>query len=372
MSSAHIPRVGLWNKAKDLAKPLFKALGLGSLWGTLGEKYHWGTVFLNYVAMRSPLMRWMRIGIWPQALYVEGTNICNARCVFCAYPQMERAKSTMPMGEFKRVIGEFAAAGGAEVDLSPIVGDPFVDKHIFERMDFLMTLPGVRRFHFFTNAILMKPEYAERLLGYGSRLTIYCSFGGFDQPTYHQVMGVDKFVEAVDGIRTLIEAKRASDSKLGIQVNLRIPPGNAKGEFWDFIVKARDEGLITIDGIDAYDSWAGMIKESDLAVAGLAARPMPVKRGPCHRLVTSPVLLVDGRVNACACRDVEANLIIGDTKTESLADILSSPALQDLLDKHEREDFPEVCKRCTYYDSLYPAVMRGKSFPFWRRLVAGF
>jgi len=26
----------------------------------------------------------------PRGLHVEGTNICNARCVFCAYPQMER------------------------------------------------------------------------------------------------------------------------------------------------------------------------------------------------------------------------------------------------------------------------------------------
>jgi hypothetical protein len=33
----------------------------------------------------------------PRGLHVEGTNICNARCVFCAYPQMERRKQTMPM-----------------------------------------------------------------------------------------------------------------------------------------------------------------------------------------------------------------------------------------------------------------------------------
>ena len=40
----------------------------------------------------------------PRGLHVEGTNICNAECVFCAYPQMERRKQTMSMEDFRRVV----------------------------------------------------------------------------------------------------------------------------------------------------------------------------------------------------------------------------------------------------------------------------
>ena len=153
-------------------------------------------------------------------------------------------------------------------------------------------------------------------------------------------MGVDKFDEAVGAIRGLIEAKRRSGSELGIQVNLRVPPGDAKGEFWDYLRSCAAEGLISIDGINAFDSWAGAIKEEDLASAGLAARPMPEKRGPCHRLLTTPVVLADGRVNACACRDVEAELIIGDLKDQSLAQILSGDKLHELIEQHDRGEFP--------------------------------
>ena len=38
----------------------------------------------------------------PRGLHVEGTNVCNAECVFCAYPQMERKKRVMPMDDFEK------------------------------------------------------------------------------------------------------------------------------------------------------------------------------------------------------------------------------------------------------------------------------
>lgn len=83
---------------------------------------------------------------------------------------------------------------------------------------------------------------------------------------------------------------------------------------------------------------------------------MPHKRGPCHRLLTSPVILADGRVNACACRDVEASLVVGDASKQPLGEIFNGAPLRELIDRHEGplEQWPEVCQKCTYYDSVYP------------------
>ena len=114
---------------------------------------------------------------------MEGTNICNAACVFCAYPQMERRKSTLPMADFERVVDEYVAMGGRHVSLTPIVGDPFVDRFLFERLDYLARIPAIASFHLFTNAILMTPETGARLIGYGARLTLGISLGGVDAET---------------------------------------------------------------------------------------------------------------------------------------------------------------------------------------------
>ena len=127
----------------------------------LREKFsyglEWTKLVVNYQLMRSSILnRFHLFGAWPHSLYIEGTNICNARCAFCAYPQMERPKVTMTMEVFRKAIDEYLALGPGEVDLTPIVGDPFVDKFLFERLD--DSRPGPCPLPFYTNAILMKPE----------------------------------------------------------------------------------------------------------------------------------------------------------------------------------------------------------------------
>src|SRR5947209_4780539 len=367
-----IPHFRPYDKVRDFLRRSIQALLPWNVVNALRRRSFMWRAFINYLLLRSRLVdRFFRVSIWPTALAIDGTNICNARCVFCAYPQMERPKKIMPVSEFKNFVSQYVRMGGRRVDLTPIVGDPFVDKYIFERLDYLASLPELRRFQFYTNAVLMKPQFHQRLAAYGSRLIVYCSFGGFDREAYDKVMGIDKFNEAVAAIQGLIETTRRTGSGMNIQVNLRVLPENNKGELWEYFLQARDQGLITIESVTQFDSWAGKIKDEDLSDAGLRPQPMPVKRGVCHRLITSPVVLADGRVNGCACRDVDASLIIGDLKQEPLTQILSGPALRELIEQHERGEFPEVCRRCTYYEALYPAWMRGPLFPFFSRLFSG-
>src|SRR3989338_2398722 len=123
---------------RELLKKALRAAGGARLYARIAAKYAWGGTLVNYWLMRAPILgRWLRVGAWPHALYVEGTNICNAECVFCAYPEMQRPKKVMAMVFFKSVIDQYVAMNGTEVDLTPIVGDPFVDGKIFERLDYL-------------------------------------------------------------------------------------------------------------------------------------------------------------------------------------------------------------------------------------------
>ena len=81
-----------------------------------------------------------------------------------------------------------------------------MDRFLFKRLDYLASKPEIQGYQFFSNAILMKPEFIERLVKYDERLLVVCSFGGFDRQTYNTIMGVDKFQKAVDAIRGLIES----------------------------------------------------------------------------------------------------------------------------------------------------------------------
>ncbi|MDJ0677037.1 MAG: glycosyltransferase [Calothrix sp. MO_167.B42] len=289
----------------------------------------------------------------PQNLHIEGTNTCNAKCVFCAYPQMERVKETMPMEEFQRIIDEYVAMGGKYVSLTPIVGDPFIDSYFFDRLKYLDNIPEIKGFYFYTNGILMKPKVSQQLLSYGDKLSIYVSWGGFDRETYKSTMGVDYFELVRQNIEAFIDAKRQLGSATTFTIALRCPFSNCNGELWEKFHQWKREKLISWYFIDGYDTWAGKVKAEDLRKVGLEPTPMPHKRGACELLYMKPIILANSKVNACACRDVEVELVIGDLKKEKLSDIWAGKEIDKIIERHERGDFPDVCKRCTWYTSIY-------------------
>ena len=315
-----------------------------------------GRLLLNYALMRST--RGARA--WPNTLVIEGTNICNARCAFCAYPQMKRPKATMSMELFRSAVDQYLELGGTDVDLTPIAGDPLMDKHLIERLDYLHAHPRKPRFHFYTNAILLTPRIREKLLGYDGRFRLFCSVSAFDREAFRQVMGVDKFDEVAANLRGLIDEKSRLGSTIGVHVWARPARGGAAGAFWDHLQDMRRRGLMTMEVIPVFDNWGGLVSEQELERSGRPAVPAPAHHGPCLRLLIGPVVLADGRVAACCCRDLEASLIIGDLKTRSLRDILSGPELKGYLARQARGDFPEVCRACTRYESVYP-WLRGSS-----------
>ncbi len=79
------------------------------------------------------------------------------------------------------------------------------------------------------------------------------------------------------------------------------------------------------------------------------------KRGVCGFLLYGLIVLADGRVNACAVRDVNGTLIIGDTKISLLSDILSdrNPVYMKIIEEQMAGSFRPVCKSCDFYQSVY-------------------
>jgi radical SAM protein with 4Fe4S-binding SPASM domain len=257
------------------------------------------------------------------------------------------------MDEFRQLVADYLAMGGHHVSLTPIVGDPFVDRHLFERLDHLAGLEGVHGISFYTNAILMNAEHCERLMRYGRKLHVHVSWGGFDRDTWNAIMGVEKFEPARDAVLAFLAALERTGSAVRLTLALRCPESSCKGELYEKLKGYERAGLLEIAAIPDYDSWTGRIAPEALAEVGLASRPMPYKRGACELLFTKPVVLANGDVNACACRDVEAELVVGNVREKPLSEIWAGKEIDDLIEAHERGDYPDVCKRCTYFVSVY-------------------
>src|ERR1035441_8197811 len=96
----------------------------------------------------------------PSSYLVTGvTNICNAKCTFCAYPKVVANKTletgVMSFEVFKKAVDEWAALGGRSLDLTPVVGDPLVDPGILDKVDYAVNKAGLKDVYLTTNAILI-------------------------------------------------------------------------------------------------------------------------------------------------------------------------------------------------------------------------
>lgn len=68
---------------------------------------------------------------FPKLVRIETTNACNARCVICPHPDLQRPITHMDSALFERVIDECAAEGCRQVHLHNF-GEPLMDQTIEE------------------------------------------------------------------------------------------------------------------------------------------------------------------------------------------------------------------------------------------------
>ena len=63
------------------------------------------------------------------------------------------------------------------------------------------------------------------------------------------------------------------------------------------------------------------------------------------------IIGADNTVNACACRDANYSLRIGNTKENHLRDIISikNTKYKKIIENHENQNYPDVCKSCDFY-----------------------
>ena len=327
---------------------------------------HVRRTYWNHLTQRRVMLQTLvDRGPLPRNLYFEGTNACNADCVFCGYGRMQRPKMTMSLDFFKDVIAQYVALGGKAVGFTPIVGDPMIDRLLFDRLDHLEQTPQIRHVGFYTNGIALTPAKVDRLFGYRRlKIDINISFGGFDAKTFNAVMGVDRFEAVRENVLYLLDQLETKPHPhLQVKLDYRCPDreGPATDPFIERVESCIARKVVNHDSLHGvFDSFGGMVTDQNLAPAGLRRNIGTPKIGPCEILFTKPIVLADGRVNACAERDLEATLIIGDLRKESLKGILLGERRQALMDAFFKNRLPTVCQGCTVYQSIYNR--RGKAW----------
>jgi MoaA/NifB/PqqE/SkfB family radical SAM enzyme len=295
----------------------------------------------------------------PLYLIIETTNICNARCCFCAYPKMTRPKSVMSDELFKKVIRDYQDMGGGAVSLTPIVGDALVDPQFVDRIETLRNAPTISHTSFTTNGIAwLRYQPHQRVFILENTDVVSISIGGVDRRSYKTMFGVDRFDSVASAIDDMCRIKR--DLNLPVEIHLLFRANRPIDELLTQpgMNRFKREEINERTGINNFGNWGGVISANDLPRGAhlITENTTPehvrhTKRNPCFVFHLAPEITTTGLVSACGCMNAEANeLILGDISTNHLRDIWTGDAIRKLKSAFGTDDLPDICKRCTYYE----------------------
>lgn len=285
----------------------------------------------------------------PVMLFCETANICPNACIICAYPRMTRPKGVMTLDLFERVVTDYAAMGGGDVSLTPVVGDVFLDPHLGERVARLRREPTIGKIGLTTNAVradTLGDTGLRTLLGGLDR--VYLSVYGLDAEENRMLTGRHHFGRAKDNLKRIVDLV---DDVNKIGVGFRLLRRRSEDALRHWLLETCGVAL-PFGVVTEFANWGVL----DTAVPlPLDAAWMP------ERSVTLPCLLplvacqvhVDGNVSFCPCDDFDAapELSLGRIGQDSLYDLCNGPAAAQLWAAGAK-DTPAHCRRCTFHRPL--------------------
>jgi MoaA/NifB/PqqE/SkfB family radical SAM enzyme len=303
---------------------------------------------------------------------IESTSICNLKCRFCAYDKRDIKNvplQTMNFELFEKVATDCINYGYKNFGLTPVTGDIFMDKNITKKFEFLDNINRLDGFNFYTNFIPITTDKIEKLFNYQKLTHLGISIYGHDQDSFI------KFSKGTaDAYKILIRNLEFFYQKLkSLTYNFKIEIGHRTSK--DFSLENSNSDLSVIlkklsniknleySKNHSFNNWGGIIKEEDVKDLNIKFQKGLVKKtGSCSLIYSRMTIGADGKVNACACRDANFTLEIGNLKNEKIENVISlkNPKYKNLIESQEKNQFPDVCQKCDFYKSIYE-----KTFPTW-------
>lgn len=160
------------------------------------------------VAILEAQRRIGRVRSFPRHVSIAITDVCNARCTFCNYtPERVSMQTVSPeslaRADWLRFSRTLALTAG--------LGDSFAHPQIDEILNLLREKYPYLQLRFITNASLLRESNIQTLVGYAEGINI--SLNAARKETYEQTMAPLKWDKTIANLRTLRDAKRASNTK---------------------------------------------------------------------------------------------------------------------------------------------------------------
>ncbi len=312
-----------------------------------------------------------RVPALPVEYIVETTAKCNLYCPMCPRETHKQPKEDMTDEVFERLVE--GSAETAEHMMLIGLGEPFMDRKIFDRIEYcerhgISTLLS-------TNGTFLDEKNAARLLD-SPLAHITLSFDGASKETFEHYRKGARFEKVRDNFVRFARMKHERGSKIQVVAQMVRMPGNAHEvdefrRFWG-----------SVPGVDQV-----RVKEDETNLVQEGRRSEGeggnIKVPRCHYLWRGAMYVKhDGRVFPCCQSYALDGAPVGDLRTQSLPEIFNSEEMRRLRRLHAKGRGAEIdmCSRCSTpipHPALAAAslLVHGKwvrrALPLVERLIRG-
>jgi hypothetical protein len=247
----------------------------------------------------------------------------------------------------------------------------FMDRRLFNKLDFLEAEPRAAGYSFFTNFTVPDADVIKQMTRLKKLTFIHISIYGHDRASFRAVTkSTDK---VYDRLLTNLDILYASlnDKSFAVEISVKSTRGGPRKrtDLTASLDRFARAGVDVRKSTALYNNWGGMVTREDLGGLDmeLKGEEAVYKHGACRRLFDQIQVMATGIVNGCACRDAEATLRIGSLHEAPLREILSphNAAYMQLIEEQQRGEFRPVCRSCDFYKSIYKPVIGRKRADFY-------
>lgn len=262
-------------------------------------------------------------------LWIDPTRKCNLKCALC-YTSASHGASDLDMLKLKGIIANIRSEPRIQVAELTFNwrGEPLMNRAFPELLGYLTSADLGFPIQFHTNAMILTPRIAKRVVDAASGCTIYLSIDGGTKESHESNRGVGTFDRAIAGSWNLLRARgtRRWPRIVLYQLDLREIPSRYSADF-----------LALAHAVDAWQRVQPILPTGDataLASSPETARgsPMvnawrevqfsePVPQGPCFWMGYALCVSPEADVSVCLVSHSSSG-VLGNLLVHSAGEIL--------------------------------------------------
>ena len=296
------------------------------------------------------------------SIYLETTNICNFKCIFCPesfsdYKERTGGLFQLQPPDFEYIAKQIKQIGGLKTLNFYVMGEPFVNKNLINYIKLAKKLKISERLIVTSNGTLITKDKYQAICESGLdylRISIYGPNEEKHKTNTQSKIKLDVVIKNILGLKKFRDENGFNSPHIYIKMIESTDPQNNQ----DFLSTFKDVGdEIRIEPVANWNDPDGK-NLSQIDKESLQAMPyFSFKKEACPFPFYTLAIHSDMKVSVC-CVDWEKMTVIGDLRNNTLEEIWRGEELFNFQLKHIQRKRSELagCKNCTFLHTTIDSI----------------